>query len=309
MLYHCTRKIRRIGLSGYRMIDSAGKDGNAMRSTPLDKFLGEERHAENPEMTLWDFAKTCNCTGKFSCGTDHAPVFTGIPTKPTWPVSEDYAKGQLMIFSKGTWKTPDDLKGVYDAFVEAFSEFLESDNCPEALTNVLQKAREKYEKKNERRAAVRNVVVNLSQQSSQQDDFTQTTDSQGSQPALDLGAAMLRDMAQKNIEQISDPCSDDPLPDGGPGFNWHEYGIQCLGRDVPDNAVQWLKTISTEAEKSALDQCDQCTLPKVNLRLANPLQRVVIAINLERLLAIKNGLVTKRCRTIATFNSGNCWCR
>ena len=51
-LYHSTRRISRMGLSGYRMFDPSAKDGQLTKSTPLDKFLSAERRSQDPNITL-----------------------------------------------------------------------------------------------------------------------------------------------------------------------------------------------------------------------------------------------------------------
>ena len=96
-LQRFTRRFRIIGLSGYRPLTSNAKHGSVTKNTPLDHFLSDTRRQENQQISLWDWAKICNC--RKNCGADHVPVFTGIATCAIWPVSEEYAKGQLMIFS------------------------------------------------------------------------------------------------------------------------------------------------------------------------------------------------------------------
>ena len=289
-LYHCTRRWKRIGLSGYRTLDKSGVDGNITKSGVLDKFLSEKRRLVDPEISLWDWAKQCDCPAHFKCGSDHVPLFTGTFTKPTWPVTEEFAKARLMIHSKGTWYKPEDLKDNHDTYVDAFAEFLDSQYCPISLRVLLQEARNKFEKKRE---CINRTNGNNDRQANQysQTSSTQTTDSQDSQGDADLTAALLRDVAQFNMEKIDDPVNIPPLNDGGSNFNWHDYGLQCLGVPVPTNAKDWLKIISEEAAKQELDKATKCNLPEINLRLANPLQRVIIAINIIRLLAIKRGTV------------------
>ena len=47
-LYHCTRKFRRISLSGFRMLCLNSKDGKATKESPLDQFLGPKRREKYP---------------------------------------------------------------------------------------------------------------------------------------------------------------------------------------------------------------------------------------------------------------------
>ena len=291
MLYRCTRRIRRIGLSGYRQLDATAKDGKVTKATPLDQFLSVERRSEDPDITLWDWAKRCNCPASSACGADHTPVFTGLPTQPVWPISEEYAKGQLMIFSPGTWKKVDDLKGDHSDFVSAFSEFLDGPLCPQGLYEMIEQAKIRHDKKknvNTPNGAQR--PVNEGMLSSQSSQGSQETCSQTSSCAhLNLGAAMMAEMAKMNRAELNDVLPEIPLFTGGVDFDWHANGLQCLGMPIPDNASEWLKTVSAKAEKAALEHAECCNLPNVNLRLANPLQRVIIAINLKYLFMLKQG--------------------
>ena len=70
-LQRCTRRFRRIGLSGYRPLTLNAKDGSVTKNTPLDQFLSDTRRQENPQISLWDWAKICNC--RKICGADHVP--------------------------------------------------------------------------------------------------------------------------------------------------------------------------------------------------------------------------------------------
>ena len=62
------------------------KDGTVTNKTPLDQFLSEDRHKEDPEISLYDWARKCNCPLKDRCGQDHVPVFTGCVT--TWALGQ-----------------------------------------------------------------------------------------------------------------------------------------------------------------------------------------------------------------------------
>ena len=81
------------------------KDGALTKDTPLDKLLSKIRRHDNPNISLWDWAKQCNC----ACKSDHVPYLLlimysiyWVTVKPAWPVSEDYARAMLMIFYNGT---------------------------------------------------------------------------------------------------------------------------------------------------------------------------------------------------------------
>ena len=94
---------------------------------------------------LYDYVTQCNCPKKDSCGQLHVPVFTGIPVQPTWPPSEDFARGQLMMFSKTIWKKVEDLLGDYETYASAFADFLESPDCPTSVKFILRMEKQKYD--------------------------------------------------------------------------------------------------------------------------------------------------------------------
>ena len=104
---------------------------------------------------------------------------------------------------------------------------------------------------------------------------------------LNLGAALLRDIASNNKETFDSLNELPALPNGGPNFDWHVYGIQSLGRNIPNNTKEWLQNLSQTSESMSRVHDCECNLPKINLLLANKLQRVIIAINLNRMLLIK----------------------
>ena len=142
-LHRCTRNFNRVGISGMRTLDVSADDGTVTKQSVLDKYLSEKRRQQYLDMALWDWAKMCNC----KCKNDHVPIFTGLPIKPVWPVSEEFAKAMLMIFSVGTWHTVEDLLDGQESSAASLANFLESDNCPSALIESLKEAKKHFDKK------------------------------------------------------------------------------------------------------------------------------------------------------------------
>ena len=106
-LYRCSRRFTRIGLSGFRALrDEPGQDGTVTCRTPLDRYL-EKSVGGGP--SLWEWATVCQNDPQCSCGRRHVPVFTGKPQYATWPLSEDFALGQLIVHAPGGWKRTQDL--------------------------------------------------------------------------------------------------------------------------------------------------------------------------------------------------------
>ena len=199
-LYRCTRKFRRVGLSGYRTLDQDAVDefvkskstNNPIptasaaantaagpshaqpqnnvhnqpqqgtkaltRKSSYDLFMSDGRRSMYPEISMYDWAKMCDST--CSCNCDHAPIFTGVLTRPQWPQSEDLSKSLLMIYSPGTWTSPDDLKDGSPTFIEAFGNFLDSAVCPLHLKEMMDEAKDAYDRKQRRLANSRTDLDN-----------------------------------------------------------------------------------------------------------------------------------------------------
>ncbi|XP_057294620.1 uncharacterized protein LOC130623148 [Hydractinia symbiolongicarpus] len=288
-LYHCSRKFKRIGLSGYRTLKMQNDcSGTVTNSTPLDKFCGDDRRQNLPAITLFDWAKICDCAKSTSCGQDHVPVFTGLPIYPNWPVEEDYAKAQLMIFSKGTWRNTNDLLNGHNNFTDAFAEFLDSEECPEALLEVMKLAKAHYDEKTLKKEKYKNirklqVLEDLELSQSQ----SQSMSSQQSQTEY-LGYALLRDiLREKRAHAINPEIDDVVLPDGGTLYNWHEQGIQNLPHSVDiEEAKNWVKNMLKTSEKREMEHNSQCNLPDVNVRLVNDKQMQVVFFHIKHLLSV-----------------------
>ena len=288
-LYHNSRTMFKVGLSGCRRLNdrAADEEGNVTRDSLLDQFLSDERRKENPEQTLWDWAKECRC--KTKCLKDHVPIFTGGPVKPVWPMSEDCCQLNLMIFSKGTWRTLEDLKGDHPSFLHAFSEFLQDPECPDALKEIVSLSRKRYEKTQEaqERRRLRRQKPNEDAHSQEsQESSQQSINSQDSfQQNLNLGQALLRDASEQERSNAIEG-EDPPLFNGGPDFDWHQYAIETFGQ-WDEQTKNWLKNKNREVEQFSLRQADARNPPPINLLLANKLQRVIIAMNILKLLEVK----------------------
>ena len=114
----------------------------------------------------------------------------------------------------------------------------------------------------------------------------------------------MRDIAEQHIADIDDPHVDQPLPNGGPGFDWNNYALQCFGSQWPDNANCWLNSISEQAERDDMRRGEECTLPEINLLTANELQRTIIGINLQRLLQVADGTLPSETQPLRLLIQG-----
>ena len=129
-----TRRYAFVGLSGWRKLNEdtdgaeerEGRAQAATQKTPAERFLTDpERKLFATHQSMFEWASRCGNVQECRCNVDHVPVFTGVPTWPTWPLGEDYCKGQLKIHAPGTWHTEADLLGHHTTFVDAFSAFFE----------------------------------------------------------------------------------------------------------------------------------------------------------------------------------------
>ena len=138
--------------------------------------MSEKRRQKFPNISLYDWAKICD--PKCKCNCDHVPWFTGVLVKPNWPPSEELSKSMLMIYSPGTWTSPELLKQNHPTFLEAFAEFLDSDICPIHLKQFMDEAKDKFDRKQLRNnIGPRNQSNDIaSTQSSQSSQFSQSSD-------------------------------------------------------------------------------------------------------------------------------------
>ena len=242
---------------------------------------------------------------------------------PTWPVTEEYAKGQLMIHSPGTWHKVDDLMQQYETYAEAFAAFVDSPDCPKAVKIILKSVKAKYnqqqersqkrqDKKNDHQFSNENANANIqSPPSTQPTNYSSQFSSQQSSQYLgsednsnSLGAAMLRDILNAFDNDALEPMSDDlPLPDGGNSFNWNQYAKDSFNKmcqfpthshdDMPSDCDTWLQTTIGDLEKSQYTQCGTPpTLPNVNVLLTNEKQRIIVHYVIRYLLKLKKNELT-----------------
>ncbi|XP_057290792.1 uncharacterized protein LOC130613469 [Hydractinia symbiolongicarpus] len=248
-LTRSTRNFRYIGISGFRALDTSGEDGTVTKSSTLAKYLSDKRRETEPEISLWKGARN--------------------------PVTEDYAKAMLIIFSVGTWHNTEELKGQHESFAAALASLVQTEECPSILID--------------------SFVINIQTDTQSSDQSSQYTDasSQCSRNSaiaeINIGRAMMRDIAKHHVAEMNEPNVQQVLPNVGAMFDWNNYAIQSFGSQWPINADTWLQSISEEAERNELQHAEDCTLPQINILNANELQRTVIGINLQHLLQVAKG--------------------
>ena len=253
----------------------------------LGDFLSDKRRSRIPKITRYDWAKMCNCPKAKSCGIDHVPMFTGCSIYYTWPIDEDFAKAQLMMFSDETWKRTYGLLlvngTVFDDYTSALS----------ALKLMLTLAKKQYDAKLEKECKTIQVIDfdKLSQNSSQ--SFSQSSTSS---QINTLGYQLMCDIAKEQRMHLMNALIDDvKLPDGGPTFNWHKYATDSLqscvilSENIITTANNRLAGIALQAHRDAIEYASGCELPKVKPLLVNQKQMLIVYYNLKELLQMAQG--------------------
>ena len=162
-----------------------------------------------------------------------------------------------MIFKPGTWNSTNDLKEGFETFTESFAHYFDSDECYEAVKEVVQLAKKRYDKKIEKerkqqRPQHDNELENYNSQQSQEFEFDSQVSSQGSLLSeLRLGRALLKDISEPVQSAIDDLNHLKSLFTGGIDFDWHTHAIDSfnVGPVLPPNANAWLNEVCDITEK------------------------------------------------------------
>ena len=283
-MHRSSRTFTRVGLSGYRILRDCEVQGTVTSKNKVDKFLQEERRLRKPEQTLYDFCTECDC----NCKTEHIPVFTGLPIIPKWPPTSEYCKAMLMIFSRGTWYKESDLMGPYDNFPQAFADFIETEDCPETVKELLEAAKAAHDRK-------RNKVVNRQAPStSAPESQSQSQNSQSSSQCeneFGLSRALMRDFAMSHAQELDNPTTEQELNHGPPNYDWHAEGLATFNTFVQDlsildSAETWLAKTEQDIQKVLNDHNDRLNLPERDPLACNELQRIALGINMEQMLNV-----------------------
>ena len=125
-LWGRTRDFRKVSLSGFRALQTAGDTGP--RAAPLDKFRGRPSEAE--ASPLYNYVRITGCV----------PVCTGAALRPQWPPSGGFARAMLIL--RNPWREATDLRPTEsDSWAPEFARFLESESCPMALKSNVERPR------------------------------------------------------------------------------------------------------------------------------------------------------------------------
>ncbi|XP_066924267.1 uncharacterized protein [Clytia hemisphaerica] len=116
----------------------------------------------------------------------------------------------------------------------------------------------------------------------------------------------LRYLAENRPQDFEDLNAFRDLPDGGEGFDWHQYAIESFGGGWPDNSSDWLENISKVAAAQQHARNQNCDLPpNIDLLKANALQRVIIAINILNIMSVVNNEHQNKVRLLVQGTAGS----
>ena len=178
-------------------------------------------------------------------------VFTGGRLYQVWPASEEFSKSALMCHSKGTWTREDDLKGDFDTFLEAFANFLDENDCPNVIKDLMIEAKEIFDKKQERGNNQNHQSAGAAYENGSQNC---TQESYNSQSSVVSGQINFRESIFNDInvgEEFNDPNLELPLNTGSYDFDWCEYGQNRVNDVVcPENGEEWIDQVSESALES-----------------------------------------------------------
>lgn len=131
--FHCSRPFLKLSLRPEQFNINATDDGSARMvvvANDLAKYWAAMTPKEGADPPLLQsFAEWSAKGGR------GIPVYTGIPVRPTWPLSEAWARGALMCH-KPT-RSYAEVKGTFDTFVEAFLDFMKNPSGNQAAVTAL----------------------------------------------------------------------------------------------------------------------------------------------------------------------------
>ena len=123
-LWRCSRSFTYLSMSGSRRLERDGE--TATRSTPLDKYLIRPRE----EHSSWYH---------FASKNGKVPVVSGGATHATWPLNEDYCRTMLLLHW-ANWFNIQEVKGDAESWIERFTDFISSNECPAFVKAQVAKA-------------------------------------------------------------------------------------------------------------------------------------------------------------------------
>ena len=159
-----------------------------------------------------------------------------------------------------------------ESFTDVFAHFLDSEQYPLVVRQNVASAKKRFDENLEKdhKRKLKKTADEGSQESQSQSQDSQISSNFSQDSVLRemcLGQSLLNEINEANhpkTEQL-----EEPLFDGEPGFNWHQYAVQCLGSTWIDGVKTWLIDINDEVEQETMNRYGRYDLPNIDLLRAN----------------------------------------
>lgn len=252
--WHCSRKFKRTSLSG--SAQSIQGDGTSIGTSLISQFkkLDSEVRAK---LSFYEYLAQ----------NGQVPVVAGDVSFASWPLTERYCEVKLQLHKRGSWSKVADLKDGCDTYVEAFTRFMQTPECPTFLTAEVEQAK----KGNPAFHASRN------HQQTSTDDRTANFLGEDSQQE--------HDAVQCSLIMESYPEITEKLPDGGADYDWSVPKEGNLR--LPAGGEHWLLSAIADSPAAEISQATE-EVPK--MWLANERQRAFIS------LVVRHAMKVEQCK-------------
>ena len=238
-LYRCSHTFQNVSMSGSRVLERTGS--TLTKQTSLDKYLSRPEN----DVSSWY---------SFVCKSGNVPVISGGNVRCSLPLNEEYCRTMLLLHSPN-WRKICDLKTDSQTWVEKFTEFLESTNCPSFVKADVEKASR----------------FNNGSKTVVQDD--ECEDDEVEQPEW-------AELFNPNIDFVHNE-NDFQYDDGGPEYDWSKSTYSYnkdLGVSFLENVNTTLKNVDDHSLK----------LPNVDITNLNEEQKRAFDIVMDTLISFKS---------------------
>ena len=237
-LWRCSRSFTYLSMSGSRRLE---RDGDtATRSTPLDKYLARPR---DEHCSWYHFASK---NGK-------VPVVSGGATHATWPLNEDYCRTMLLLHWPN-WFDIQEVKGDAESWIDRFTDFIASNECPTFVKAQVSKAQRYAEHPQE--------------QVFEQDGDDAAAEAEEQPDWVDVYAG--QNQKYEGVEKDFD------YDDGGEDYDWNST---CIILPEGKDPKKWLEEMIKDEEHQTVG----LELPQVSLFSLNENQRAIVSLVLHTL--------------------------
>ena len=235
-LWGCSCSFTYLSMSGSRRLERDGE--TATRSTPMDKYLARPREEHS---SLYHFASK----------NGRVPVVSGGATHATWPLNNDYCRTMLLLHWPN-WFNIQEVKEDAESWIERFTDFISSNECPAFVKAQVAKAQRYAEQSQEP------VFV--------EDEDDDAVEAEQQPDWVDVYAA--QNQRYEGVEKDLD------YDDGGEDYDWNSTCIVLPGDKDPK---KWLEEIIKEDEQRETETAG-LELPQVSPFSLNENQRAIVSL-------------------------------